>query len=210
VRATLTIGAFGLLLASGSGRWLLRGHPRPVEEQFIAATPVAAAERLKAWMAGTPGQAPAAVRVFASAEWCDYLLWELPPPARLYFYSHWNCFAPRRLEDEARLLSLTRPPNDWRRILDRYRLNVLAVRADGQAGDALLEYLRAQAANPTAEWQLIYDEADGVVAVRRGDPFAAALAGAQAAQGCVGSLGLAPLAGQWSILTHLPWFGKEP
>jgi hypothetical protein len=108
------------------------------------------------------------------------------------------------------LLLLTRPPNDWRHVLDHYRLNVLAVRANGQAGDALLEHLRAEAANPAAEWQLIYNEADGVVAVRRADPFAATLAGAQAAQGCVGGLGLAPLAGQWAILTHLPWIGKEP
>jgi hypothetical protein len=206
--AMLAAGALGLLLASGTGRWLLRGQPRPAQEQVISATPVAAAERLKAWMA-SPGRAPGAVRVFASAEWCDYLLWELPPPAQVYFYSHWNCFAPRRLEDEARLLSLTRPPHDWRRILDRYRLNVLAVRADGQAGDALLEHLRAEATNPAAEWQLIYDAADGVVAVRRVDPFVNTLAGAQAAQGCVG-LGLAPLAGQWAVLTHLPWIGKEP
>ena len=48
------------------------------------------------------------------------------------------------------------------------------------------------------------------VAVRREDPFAVVLTEAQAVQGSVGGLGLTPLAGPWSILTHLPWFGKEP
>jgi hypothetical protein len=206
----LIVCALALVLASGSGRWLLSGQPRPVAEQVTAATPVAAAERLKAWNGGTVAHGPRALRVFASTEWSDYLLWELPPPAQLYFYSHWNCFAPRRLEDEARLLSLTRPPHDWRRILDRYRLNVVALRPDGRCGDALLQQLRADAGKPDAEWQLIYNEADGVVAVRRADSFAAALTEAQAVQGSVGGLGVAPLAGQWSILTHLPWFGKEP
>jgi hypothetical protein len=35
------------------------------------------------------------------------------------------------------------------------------------------------------------------------------LVNAQGVQGCVAPLGMAPLAGQWSFLTHLPWNWAE-
>jgi hypothetical protein len=94
---------------------------------------------------------------------------------------------------------------------------MLALRGDARSS-SLFEHILAEEKTPGTEWEIIYKgppldgRADGrpsgLVAVRRVDPFVASLAQAQAAQSCVGGMGIAPMASQWAFLTHLPWFWK--
>jgi hypothetical protein len=209
----ITVGgviAVGLLLASGSGRWLLSQHPRPVEEQFSRATPVEAEKRLEEWMARDPSQTR--LRVFTSILWSDYLLWKLPPSAQLYLYTHWQLYHPRRLAHQFRLLRMSPAPpspDGWRTILERSRFNVLALSADDGVED-LLDYVLAEERRPGSEWKIIYKGGDRrhpteVLAIRKIDPFALALANVDAVQGCVSGLGLAPQMGNWAFLSQLPW-----
>jgi hypothetical protein len=206
--------AVALLLASGTGRWLLRGRPRPVEEQFSEFTPVGPAQHLKDWIAQGSPQAPAPLRIFPSVVFSDYLLWELPPSARLYWYSHWHCFGPRRLADGNALLMRDGPPHDWRAVLERYRFNVLVLGAEEDAAGALFDFLLDEEHRPGSEWRILYkkpSEPQGttgpsaLVAVRRVDPFVLTLANVQGLQSCLDPLGLTPAAGSWVFLTHLPW-----
>jgi hypothetical protein len=121
------------------------------------------------------------------------------------------------MQDADNLLLLSAPPNDWRAIVNRYRLNMLALRGDGRSS-RLFEHLLAEENKPAAEWQILYKgppldgreggRPSGLVAVRRVDPFVVSLAQAQAAQAAVGGMGMSPMAGQWGVLTHLPWFWK--
>jgi hypothetical protein len=235
----LLLTALVLLLCSGTGRWLLRGRPRPVEQQVTAVTPVELTGRLKAWLAQPGGAVP--LRVFNWHRWGDYLLWELPPAAQVYVYSHAHCYSVRRLEDGERLRRLDVAPVSWRALLDRYRFNAVVLEAE--PGSPLFGHLRQDAHDPASQWQILYDNAPsrlpatgapeaagpfpagasgagpgggtrdlrglGLVAVRRVDPFVLTLANAQGVQACVGGLGLAPLAGSWSFLTHLPWSWRE-
>lgn len=209
--------AVALLLGSGTARWLARGVPRPVEQQVSVLTPVRPAEAIKAWLAKDGPRTPMTLRVFSASVWGDYFLWDLPPSATVYRYSHWNCYSPQRMTDAEHLLLCSGPPHDWRRLIDQYRLNALALRGDGRSS-LLFDYLLREAERPESEWQILYQGDDlgvgererpaALVAVRRVDPFGTTLLKAQAAQGCVGGLGMTPWAGQWGILTHLPWHWK--
>jgi hypothetical protein len=204
--------AVTLLLSSGTGRWLRRQEPRPAEDQLSAATPVQLVNRLKGWMAGPA--CPTALRIYCPPIWSDYLLWELPPFARLYWYSHWNVFSPQLFEDSRRLLQMETGPDGWRTVVERYRLNAVILAAE-EPLDPLFEYLWAEARRPESEWWILYKgvsenesgtlKPSSLVAVRRVDPFVLGLANAQVVQGGLGGLGLTPLASQWSFLTHLPW-----
>jgi hypothetical protein len=203
--------ALGLFLASGTGQWLLRREPRPLDQQVSPMTPVEESSQIKRWLARSEPETSMGVRLFATSQWSDYLLRDLPPSARVYYYTHWNAYAPRRMQDAEALLQLSRPPRDWHAVVDRYRLNMLALRGDSRSS-RLIEYLTAEEQNPRAEWQIMHKGRpldgipSGLVAVRRVDPFVVSLAEAQAAQACVGGTGLAPMASQWAWLTHLPWF----
>ena len=105
------------------------------------------------------------------------------------------------MQDADRLLLLSPPPHDWRGILNRYRFNMLALRGDGRSS-RLFDHLLAEEQKAASEWEVLYKGpplGDGVrpsslVVVRRVDPFVLSLAQAQAAQGCVGSLGMTPMA----------------
>src|SRR5262249_15276107 len=100
-------------------------------------------------------------------------------------------------------------PPSWRSVLERYRINTLALKGDDVARP-LREYVLSPQGG--AEWEVIYRDdspGGGVVAVRRGDPFVATLAGAQAAAGCAGVPGTTALAGQWAFRANLPWFWPE-
>jgi hypothetical protein len=206
-------GAGALVLASGSGRWLLHGEARATAVQTSADTPVRLAESLADWMSrreaaghGRPW------RVYASFRWNDYLLWKLPPQTRFYFYSFVHWFDVERFNDRIYLEEMHDGPHDWRGLLERYRIDVLVLQA--QPSTALFEAFHGP--RRPEEWDVIYDDATpgdtlgrGLIAVRRVDSFAEQLTAVDAAQGCVGALGQTPLAGTWRALARLPWYGKK-
>src|SRR5262249_9070035 len=158
-----------LFVGSASGQWLLRREPRPPERQTTDSTPVRASAELKAWVERNPSAGPR--RVFASVHWSDYLVWDLPPSASLYWYSHWDHFTPQHMGDGARLLALSDSPPNWRSVLERYRINTLALKGD-DAARPLREYVLSPPGG--AEWEVIYRDdsaTGGLIAVRRIDPF---------------------------------------
>jgi hypothetical protein len=167
----------------------------PAEERVGRTAPYRLAARLRE-------QDAPPLRVFNEPFWWgDYLLWSLPARDSLFWYSRPEGFLHRR-GDAAPGLDLS--AGEWRALVQRYRFNALVVPAEASAG--LSAYL---ATRPPGEWEVIEDDTSGggrgLVVVRRTDPFVLSLAGADAAQACVGGLGLAPTAGPWSVLTHLPW-----
>jgi hypothetical protein len=200
-RWALAVGAAAaavLVLLSPAARWAA-GHPRPAEERVGGTAPYRLAERLR------ERDAPA-LRVFNQPFWWgDYLLWRLPPGDSVFWYSRPEGFLQRRGGASP---GLNLSAGEWRALVERYRFNALVVWAD--ASDGLSAYLAAA----PGEWDVIEDGPPGggrgLVAVRRTDPFVLSLAGADAAQACVGGFGLAPTAGPWSVLTHLPWVWPAP
>lgn len=218
------LAAAGMFFYSGTGLWLLRGYPRPVEQQFTKGTPVALVEQLKAWRDSADGQVPMSMRVFTSPLWADYLLWTLSNTHKqtsVYWYSHWNCFSLQRMREGHHLLMLKGPPSDWQSIVNRYRLNVLVLQLDEPLARHLLaEERRSQKEaddrkrdsrdQVRSEWQIIFRDLQGpsagLVAVRHIDPFLIGLTQADLVQGCVGNLGSSLCPSQWSILSHLPWY----
>jgi hypothetical protein len=133
-------------------------------------------------------------------------VWDLPPSASIYWYSHWDHFTPQHMGDGARLLALSAAPPSWRSMLERYRINTLALEGD-DAARSLRDYVLSP--QGSAEWEVIYRDDSGLVAVRRIDPFVVNLAGAQVVQGCVGAGGAPPLAGPLGFLADLSWFWPE-
>lgn len=192
--------AAALVLLSPAARWLY-GRPLPPQERAGPMAPYHLANAMT-------GHEAAPRRVFnAPYWWGDYLLWRLPPTDSVYWYSHPAGYLNRQ---SGTLAGEDPSSREWRALVERYRFNTLVVQADSSA---LYAYLKEA---PPGEWEVVSDNtADGapgggpasrgLVAVRRLDPFVLSLAQADAAQSCVGGLGLAPTAGSWSVLTHLPW-----
>jgi hypothetical protein len=210
--------ALALMLVSPTGNWLL-GAARPDKDRLREETPVTVARDLSE--PPSPGATPPPWRVFCSAVWSDYLVWKLPAADQVYWYSHWHCYSPQRINDGNYLLALHGPPHDWREIVNRYRFNAIALRNEGDQG-GLFGYLLGQWGRPDSEWDVtVYTdnfspglraragdlqprEVWGLLARRRDDPFARGMTGVQAVQNCLG--GGTPAGGiDWSILTHLPW-----
>jgi hypothetical protein len=187
-----------LVLLSPAARWAV-GRPLSVEDRVGRTAPHRLADRL-----GEQDAAPR--RVFTEPFWWgDYLLWRLPPRDSVYWYSRPEGLRHRRGD----VVPGPDPSADeWRALTRRYRFNTLVVSADSSAG--LSAYLAAQ---PPGAWEVIEDDSSarrGQLVLRRADPFVLSLAGLDAAQACVGGgLGLAPTAGSWSVLTHLPWTWPE-
>jgi hypothetical protein len=207
-----SMAAVALVLTSATGRWLLSQQPRPLEQQVSTDTPVRLMHELKAWIGRQATGVP--LRVFHTVLWSDYLVWELPPSASVFWYSHWHCYGVERANDGTYLLALEPPPHDWRKIVDRYRFNVMVLQRQDPPSP-LFVHLLAEEGRPGAEWEIIYKDNPesgakdrlpaGIVAVRRVDPFLLSLANAEAVQGCMGGLGMAAGVMNWSVLTHLPW-----
>lgn len=215
--------ALALILGSATGNWL-RGAPLPSRDRLRPETPVAIARAL-AESSPAPGFAGPPWRVFCSAEWSDYLVWALPSADQVYWYSHWHCYSPQHINDGNYLLKLHGPPHDWRKIIDRYRFNALALRNDGDQ-DALFGYLLGQWGRPDSEWEVIVyrdnhspglrDPVEdlqpaavwGLLALRRDDPFAR---GMRDVQGVQNGLGGGESAGgiDFSFLSRLPWTYPE-
>lgn len=206
--------AVGLMLLSGSGRWLLSQQPRPIAEQVSADTPVRLVGALKAWLARPDGPVAMPLRIFHPVLWSDYLLWELPPSASIYWYTHWHAYKVERSNDGKYLTELEPPPNDWRKIVDTCRFNVLLLQREDPPSP-LFDHLLRQDCRPDAAWRIVYKDYSegaqqtgqpvGIIAVRHLDPLVLGLANATAVQGCAGAVGPIPLAGSWAFLTHLPW-----
>jgi hypothetical protein len=137
--------------------YLLRG-PRSIEDRVAAGTPVELTERLKDWLGDRPA------RVFAPLGWSDYLLWQLPPTAQVFMYTHYEAFPPTALRHANRILAMRPPPNGWRSLLKDYRIDVLAL-ADEDPGKALFAHFRE---GKEPGWRVIYvnDEQTELIAVR--------------------------------------------
>jgi hypothetical protein len=193
---------------SPAAGWL-RGRPISAGQRAGDYVPYHLTERLLA--------RPAAPRRVFTAPiwWGDYLLWRLPPQDRVYWYAQPEGFDSATRRDAAALAALP-SPEEWQALADRYRINTLVVQS--AAAPALCDYLRGAGQK---EWEILADntadgtegggpESRGVVAVRRTDPFALTLAEADAVQARVGGLGMAPRAGPWSVLSHLPWAWPKP
>lgn len=214
------IARLALLASAGAAAASIALSDLRVENRLRPETPVAIARELR--RSAAAGRAPG--RVFCSAVWGDYLAWEMPAGDRLYWYSHWHCFSPRRMYEGNRLLQLRGDPDGWQAILQRHRCNVLAIHND-EDSRPLFDYLLAQAGQPDSEWAVIVfrDPADagidtaptttsawGLLAYRRIDPFTLMLAGAQLGQVGVGAAGQAPLASIVAVLGDLPWRWPDP
>jgi hypothetical protein len=147
-----------LLFFSGSVQWLLHQRPRPIEEQVTAITPVELVQPLRDWIGDRE------VRVFTTYLWCDYLLWKLPPSARLFWYTHYEAFKEERLRHLNRILAMRPAPNDWRTLLDHYRLDVLVLSDEAPGRELFAHFLHGKEPG----WRVIYTNAEvtRLIAVR--------------------------------------------
>jgi hypothetical protein len=183
-----------LLLLSPAARWAM-GEPRPMEERAGKMIPYPLITDLKEHTTAT-------LRVFTEPYWWgDYVLWELPPGSQVFWYSRPEGHLARRGGASP---SAHPAADEWWALVERYRFNALIVFAEASPG--LLAYLDTR---PPDEWDIFEDATigggRGLVALRRTDPFALSLWQLDAAQACVGGLGLTPNVGQWSVLGQLPW-----
>jgi hypothetical protein len=121
-------------------------------------TPVELAERLAA------DSRPESVRIFAPLYWSDYLLWQLPATRQLFLYNRFEVFRPRQLLFYDRILLMRSGNNDWRTLMDRAGIDVMALSAEGSGKDLFAWFLY----NSEPGWQLAYvnEGATQLIAVR--------------------------------------------
>jgi hypothetical protein len=124
----------------------LRGAARPEAEQFAPGTPVEVAEQLDSVLRRQPA------RVFAPLPWCDYLLWKMPSAGSLFVYDQYDAFPPKQLLTHAQILIMRRAPDDWRTLLNRHGIGVLALSADGRGKELFEHFLHGKEPG----WQIIY------------------------------------------------------
>jgi hypothetical protein len=114
-----------------------------------AETPVNAASFLRAH--------PPRGQIFNTLEWGDYLLWAGPPKLEVFVASHAHLVPHAVWQDYLRIITLD---EGWQKILERYRINTAIVDDDQHA--ALADALREDPA-----WSITYQDAQGLVLVRR-------------------------------------------
>lgn len=158
-------------VASPATAWVKDGAPRPAAAALHRGTPAAVAAALT----GEPGPEPEraaelarlvrewhggryAGRVFASEIQGEYLVRSLPPEAPVMMFNHAHAF-PADYWTECLLVKAGGP--GWWEVLDRYRVGVVVVEADGHP--ALCAELRKSPA-----WAVALDEAGRPAR----DPFA--------------------------------------
>jgi hypothetical protein len=183
-----------LVLFSPAVRWVV-GHPLPVEDRVSPLVPSHLAAELPARRPEAPGRRVLTLPYW----WSDYLLWQLPPGDRVFWYSRPEAFMP--------WLGKAAPGMDpsvdeWRKLIDQQGFDVLLVQADSTAG--LYSYLdrlprerparalgallaaqtpleaaaiaQAEQDQPSGEWKVIADNTStkdlgcGLLVVRRADP----------------------------------------
>src|SRR5262249_11456323 len=114
--------AVGVLAASGTGRWLREGRARPLEEQFTTDTPFRLTATLKEGLADDPelrqrlGEA-VPLRILPASQWSDYLVYHLPPGARVYEYTHWHCYRLQQFSDGNYIMKTLTVPHDWHKMI---------------------------------------------------------------------------------------------
>jgi hypothetical protein len=126
-------------------------------------------------MGGTPEAAPLLtasalvitttdIRVFAPIYWSDYLLWQLPATGQLFIHSRIDVFRSDQLDKYNRILTMRTGSQDWRTLLGRAGVDVVALSATGPGNDLFAHFL----SNQESGWQLAYvnDEATELIAVR--------------------------------------------
>jgi hypothetical protein len=96
-------------------------------------------------------------QIFNTLEWGDYLLWAGPPGLEVFVASHVHLVPRPVWEDYMRVITLD---DGWRTVLERYRINTAIVDDDQHA--ALADALREDPA-----WSIAYEDAQGLVLVRR-------------------------------------------
>jgi hypothetical protein len=119
------------------------------DRNFSAQTPVAVAEYLV--------ENPPRGQVFNTLEWGDYLLWAGPARLEVFVASHVHLIPRSVWQDCVRVITLD---DGWQKILERYRINTAIVDDDQHA--ALADALRADPA-----WSVAYEDAQGLIFVRR-------------------------------------------
>jgi hypothetical protein len=103
-------------------------------------------------------------RIFVPLPWSDYLLWRLPATSQLFLYNRFEVFRPRQRLYYDRILMMRTGDNDWRTLLDRFGIDVLALSAGGSGKDLFAWFLY----NREPGWQLAYvnKSATELIAVR--------------------------------------------
>jgi hypothetical protein len=119
------------------------------DRNFSVQTPVEAAEYLV--------ENPPRGQIFNTLEWGDYLLWAGPARLQVFAASHVHLIPRPAWQDYVRIITLD---DGWQKILERYRINTAIVDDDRHA--ALADALREDAA-----WAVVYEDAQGLIFVRR-------------------------------------------
>jgi hypothetical protein len=128
---------------------LPRRAPFDLTGRLSAETPVAAAAYLV--------EHPPHGQSFNTLEWGDYLLWAGPDLLQVFVASHVHLIPRPVWQDYMRIITLD---DGWQKILERYRINTAIVDDDQHA--ALADALREDSA-----WSVAYEDAQGLVFVRR-------------------------------------------
>jgi hypothetical protein len=118
-------------------------------DSLSADTPIAAANFLREY--------PPHGQIFNTLEWGDYLLWAGPVQLEVFVASHVHLLPRPVWQDYVRTITLD---DGWQKILDRYRINTAVVDDDQHA--ALADALREDPA-----WSVAYEDAQGLIFVRR-------------------------------------------
>jgi len=96
-------------------------------------------------------------QIFNTYEWGDYLLWAGPPRLKVFVASHAHLVPRVVWQDYMTVIGVA---TDWRKVLDRYRVNTVVVDADQH--DDLVDALREDKA-----WSITYADAPATIFTRR-------------------------------------------
>jgi hypothetical protein len=104
------------------------------------------------------------IRVFAPLYWSDYLLWRLPATGQVFLFSRIEVFRPEQRDRYNRILTMRTGTDDWRTLLYRAEIDVVALSVNGPGKDLFAHFLL----NQEPGWQLAYvnEEATELIAVR--------------------------------------------
>src|SRR5262249_14284207 len=105
-------------------------------------------QQLDRWLAQHYRDATFRGPVFTSETAGDYLLWALPEGAPVFMYTHVHLFP---TEHWAQVVAVRFGTADWRRVLDRQKINLVVVEAE------LNPRLRALL-HHDKDWQVLLDE----------------------------------------------------
>jgi hypothetical protein len=103
-------------------------------------------------------------RVFAPLYWNDYLLWRLPATGQVFLFSRIEVFRPEQRDRYNRILTMRTGTDDWRTLLYRAEIDVVALSVNGPGKELFAHFLL----NQEPGWQLAYvnEEATELIAVR--------------------------------------------